>query len=765
MTVQQSEHPHMLPLQLTSFVGRDEDRVHARALLQRTRLLTLTGPGGSGKTRLALAIMEDVQPGFADGVVVSLAPITDPELVPSAIAEALRFALSRDRPPAKQLVDTFNDRGALLLLLDNFEQVSSAAPLVNELLAGCPRLTVLVTSRAPLRLSGEQVFPVPPLPMPDERDRLAVDEIMRYPAVTLFVMRAQALDPSFRVTDGNARGVVEVCRRLDGLPLAIELAAARVGVFSPRELADRIQQQLPVLARGPRDAPPRQQTIHDAIAWSYDLLTEDQQGLFACLSVFAGGWTLDAAESIAGDTTFDEVETLAALIDHSLINVSIHPDGSTRYGMLETIREFGMRRLAESGRDAETFARHAAYFTDLAERAERASNTPDQLIWLRRLATEIHNIRVALAWSLDHDPVVALRLAGALGMFWVTHGLMREGGDWLESSLARGAAAPPAIRAKALRRAGDLACWQGEYELAARRLEDTLSIYREIGDEAGIGITLFGLARTAQFSGNFEPALSLYEQTIQLQRKLGNWYAVAGATGNRGMMYSRHGDLERAQQQVETALQLSREHGYPIQVAIWARDLGELLLRLNGDRSRARSLIFEALQIDAESSPLRIPENLDVVALLALAEGQPDRAARLHGAAHRLRTLTGFPRSREECQDFEVDVAAIRSALGQDAFDAAWKAGGAMTVEEAIAEALREPDALQPETTGVMTHLTNREREVLRLIAEGFSDKEVAERLSISPYTAMRHVANILNKLGLPSRTAAATFAVRNGLI
>lgn len=764
MATQHSRRAHTLPSQLTSFVGREDEIARAKALLGGTRLLTLTGPGGSGKTRLALATASEEQGNFAEGVqFVSLAAVTDPTYVIPTITAGLGIRPAADRPSIDGLADALSDR-TRLLVLDNFEQVVSAAPLVTSLLSQCHGLKVIVTSRVALHVGGEQIMPVLPLALPETGHGFILAEVAQSPAVRLFAERASAVDLTFRITDNNAHAVAEVCRRVDGLPLAIELAAARVGVFSPRELADRMERRLPALAHGPRDAPRRQQTISNAIAWSYDLLDEEQRHLFESLSIFSGGWTLDAAEAIANEKNTDILESLAALIDHSLVQVSMQPDGSTRYGMLETIREFGRERLAQRG-EGNAFARHAAYFTNLAERADRAGNTPEQVIWLRRLATEIHNLRVALAWSLDHDPVVTLRLAGALGMFWMTQALMREGGDWIESALARGPSAPLSIRAKALRRAGDLACWQGEYRLAASKLEDALSIFREIGDEAGIGITLFGLARTAHFSGDFEPALSLYEQTIQLQEKLGNWYAVAGATGNRGMMYSRQGDLERGQRQVETALRLCREHDYPMQVAIWARDLGELFLRHNGDQSRARELIFEALQIDAESSPLRIPENLEVVALLALGERQPDRAARLHGAAHRLRTLTGFPRTWEECQDFEADVAAIRSALGPEAFDAAWKAGKAMTVEEAIAEALQQPDVLPPETTGVMNRLTTREREVLQLIVDGLSDKEVAEQLSISPYTVMRHVANILNKLGLPSRTAAATFAVRNGLI
>ncbi|MEX2314559.1 MAG: tetratricopeptide repeat protein, partial [Thermomicrobiales bacterium] len=491
----------------------------------------------------------------------------------------------------------------------------------------------------------------------------------------------------------------------------------------------------------------RQQTIHDTIVWSYDLLSEEQRGLFARLSVFAGGWTLDAAEAVAHGAGIDVLETLAALIDQSLVHQSVQPDDSTRYGMLETIREFGKDRLVEGGNAAATFARHAAYFTDLAERSESAMVTADQTIWLHRLTIETHNLRVALAWSVEDDPVLGLRLAGALGMFWQVNAHMREGEGWIESALARNASAPLPVKAKALRRVGDLACWQGKYEQAARWQAEALALYREIGDEGAIGRTLFGLARTAQFSGDFERAHSLYEQSTRLQEKLGNWYAVAGALGNRGTIYSLHGDPERAQQHIEEALRLSREHGFPVQVAIWARDLGELFLRHNGDRFSARRLIVEALRLDAESSPLRIPENLEVSALLALAERQPDRAARLRGAAHRLRKMTGFPMADDELHYYEDDIAAIRAALSREAFDAAWAAGEAMTIEEAIADALQESAATQSAATGALMSLSPREMDVLRLIVEGLSDKEVATQLSISPYTVSSHVQNILGKL------------------
>jgi non-specific serine/threonine protein kinase len=757
--------PHTLPPQLTSFIGREDEIAHARDLLPGTRLLTLTGPGGSGKTRLAIAIAEGVQDVFADGVVfVSLAPMTDPSLVSSSIAEAMRAALSPDRPPIDQLVDMFSTLN-VLLVLDNFEQVVAAAPLVSDLLVRCPLLTILVTSRVPLHLSAEQVFLVPPLALPNAGGRLVLAEVERNAAVALFVVRARAHDPMFRITDGNAAAVTDICRHLDGLPLAIELAAARIGFFSPRELAGRIERRLSALARGPLDAPRRQQTIRDAIAWSYDLLTVEQRVVFARLSVFAGGWTLDAAETVASEPGVDVVEMLAALNDQNLVYQTTKPDGTTRYGMLETIREYGLERLIERG-DEVAHARHAAYFTTIAERAVGSFDSSEHETWFRRFTTENHNFRAALAWSLDVDPVEALRLAGALESFWLTRGHLREGGDWLEAALARGADAPPAIRANALMGAGELACWQGDHEQSNHWLEQALDLYLQLGDDLGVRQSTFCLARTAHFQGEYDRADDLYQQVTPLHRMRGDWSGVTGATGNRGLVVALQGDLELATALVEEALRLCYEHGLSAQPAIWLTSLGELTLR-RGDVARARGLIREGMQRIAASLPGHVPNGLETSAALATAERDPERAARLYGAASRVRQRSGYATIASERASYEQALATVRSALGEERFADAWQDGASMSTDEAVAYALEEPaqpvEPVPPPSPHAI--LTPRESDVLRLIVEGASDREIAATLFISRYTVSRHVQNILNKLGLPSRTAAATYAVRNGLI
>jgi predicted ATPase/DNA-binding NarL/FixJ family response regulator len=764
MTVRPSDIPDTLPVQLTSFVGRNDEIAHARTLLGRTRLLTMTGAGGSGKTRLALATADQAQDGFRDGArFVSLATITDPAFVVPAIATELEIRLAGDRPEIDGLADAISD-SELLLILDNFEQVVTAAPFVSALLSRCLRLKVLVTSRIALHVSGEQIFPVLPLSLPDACHTTALHDIAASPAVILFVERVRSVDPSFSVTDDNAAAVIEVCRRVDGLPLAIELAAARMNMFSTQTLMERLHQRLPLLTGGARDAPVRQRTIRHTIDWSYDLLSPDEQRLFRIASVFAGGWTFEAIEAVAMNEGIDTLDGMTALVDHSLVFQSQQFDGSTRYGMLEMIREYGQDRLHDAGELPVARSRHADYVLARVERASEASITSEQSVWARRVIDDIDNIRAALRWSIETEPIDALRIASALRMFWVFNGFLREGRFWLESALARAMTSPTAIRSDALSVAGELACWMGDFGPSGEMLEESRRLFAEIGDEESLSYTIQSLARRAHFQGDFERADALYEEATGFHRKAGTWYAVAGATGNRGMMAMAQGDTERAAMLLAEALHLCREHEFAIQVAIWTRALGRLEV-IRGDRSLARELLVEAMQIDVELSRSRVPEGLEGFAALAMLEHRPERAVILYGAAHRLRTTTGFPIPFYQKASQEREIDSVRSALSEHAFEEGWRQGSAMSVDETVAFALEATIDTAARDIPPGPRLTPRETEVLLLIVEGASDREIAEALFISPHTAMRHVANILNKLGLHSRTAAATFAVRNGLI
>ncbi|HYI16983.1 MAG TPA: LuxR C-terminal-related transcriptional regulator [Thermomicrobiales bacterium] len=764
MTARPSDIPDTLPVQLTSFVGREAEIAQARSLLCRTRLLTLTGPGGSGKTRLALAIADKVRGEHADGVcIVLLAAVSDPAFVAPAIATALGIRPAADRPAIDALADAIGER-VLLLVMDNFEQIASAAPLVTNLLSRCHALKVVVTSRIGLHVGGEQILPVLPLALPVSGSAATLAEVADSPATRLFAERASAVNPTFRVTDDNAATVVEVCRRVDGLPLAIELAAARMGMFSPQTLVERLERRLPLLTGGARDAPIRQQTIHDTIAWSYDLLSPDEQRLFRLASVFAGGWTYDGIEAMASDSGVDILDGLTALVDHSLVSQLPQPDGSTRYGMLETIREYGQDRLNDAGELPAARSRHAEYVLTYVEQASQASITSEQSVWARRVIDDLDNIRAALRWTIETEPIEALRIASALRMFWVFNGLLREGRFWLDSALARATTSPTALRADALSVAGELACWMGDFGPSGEMLEESRRLFANIEDEDSLRYTIQSLARLAHFQGDFERADALYEEATSYHRQSGAWYAVAGATGNRGMMAMAQGDTEHATMLMNEALQMCREHEFVIQVAIWTRALGRLEI-VRKDRTRAREYLVESMQIDVELSRSRIPEGLEGFAALATIEHQPERAARLYGAAHRLRVTTGFPIAFYQKASLEREVAIARASLGDLAFDEGWRQGTAMSIDEAVAFALEVTTDAASRDNPSGPRLTPRETEVLRLIVEGASDKEIAEALYISSHTAMRHVSNILNKLGLPSRTAAATYAVRNGLI
>jgi len=767
MDTHRPEPTSNLPPQLTSFVGREDEIARARALLGGTRLLTLTGPGGSGKTRLALATADAERGRYPDGVFfVSLAAVSDPVFVVPTIATALSVRPSTERAGVDGLVDAVGNR-VLLLILDNFEQIVATSPLITDLLSQCHGLQVIVTSRVALHVRGEQLLPVLPFDMTATVGAATISDIVANPAVRLFEQRAAAIDPGFRITDANAAAVVEICRRVDGLPLAIELAAARMGMFSPKSLADRLQQRLPLLTGGARDAPLRQQTIRDAIAWSYDLLASDEQWLFRHASIFTGGWTYEAIDAMASGSDLDVLDALTALTDQSLVVQMQQLDGSTRYGMLETIREYGLHRLVDAGEASDAASRNAAYVLEFVERASSAAITSAQAVWARRVLDDIGNIRAALRWAMERDPVQALRIASALRMFWVFNGFLREGGDWLESALANAPTAPTAIRAEAFSVAGELACWLGDFGSSRELLEASQRLFGETGDEESLSYAIHSLARLAHFQGDFERADALYEQATNYHRRIGTWYAVAGATGNRGMMAMAQGDTEGAEALMNEALRLCRKHEFVIQVAIWTRALGKLAVG-RGDRARARALLVEAMRIDVDFSRSRIPEGLEGFAALASIGHEPDRAVRLYGAAHRLRTTTGFPIAFYQKVPYERDIASVRAALSEPAFEHEWRLGAAMTVDEAVAFALEEPSVSTGSDdtphTQIGPRLTPRETEVLRLIVDGASDREIAAALFISPYTAMRHVANILNKLDLPSRTAAATWAVRNGL-
>ncbi|MDQ4127773.1 MAG: tetratricopeptide repeat protein, partial [Actinomycetota bacterium] len=554
-----------LPTQPTPLVGRERELKEASDLLrkQEVSLLTLTGPGGTGKTRLGLQLAAELLDEFEDGAfLVALAPIVDPSFVASAIAEPLGVVESGDRPLEESLKDHLQGR-ELLLFLDNFEQVVEAAPFVGELLAACPTLKVLTTSRSVLRIYGEREFPVPPLQLPDPKRLPSLERLTEYEAVRLFIERARAAKPDFSVTDENAPAVAEICTRLDGLPLAIELAAARIKLLPAQAMLKRLGSRLKLLSGGgARDLPQRQRTLRGAIEWSHALLGEGDRVLFARLAVFAGGHSLEAVQAVCDardDLPVDVLEGVSSLLDKSLLRQEEGSEGEPRFVMLETIQEYARERLQESG-EAEEFKRlHARYFLTVAEEAEPELTGPGQLAWFERLESEQDNMRAALSWALDNEPETARRLAKALARFWEMRSYFSEGSRWLEAALRRSGHANPAARADALTEAGMFAWRQGEYEKAAALHEEALALHRELGDERGIGFALNSLGAQELEKGDYERAEQLFEEALSLSRELGDRRTVGYALRNLGEVARHRGEYGRAALLGMESLSLFRE--------------------------------------------------------------------------------------------------------------------------------------------------------------------------------------------------------------
>ncbi|MGE0545042.1 MAG: tetratricopeptide repeat protein [Dehalococcoidia bacterium] len=781
--------PCKLPRPPTSLIGREREREAVSGQLRRAevQLLTLTGAGGVGKTRLALAIAEDLLADCEDGVYfVDLAPIADPTLVPSAIAGALDIGETARRSLIESLVDHLRGR-SLLLVLDNFEQVLAAAPLLTDLLTACPKLKLLVTSRAALRLSGEHEFPVPPLQLPDPKRLPDLEALSQYEAVTLFIQRAQAARPDFQVTNASAPAVAELCARLDGLPLAIELAAARVKLLSPQALLARLGRRLTLLTGGGRDLPARQQTLRGTIAWSYNLLEPDECVLFARLAVFAGGCSLDAAEAVCDidqDLSLAVLDGLAVLVDQSLVRQAEGPEGEPRFAMLETIREYAAERLDVSGDTEAVRRRHAEYFMALAEQAASELVGPRQAAWLDRLEREHDNLRAALGWALERDQgELGLRLAAALWRFWELRGHLTEGQEWLERTLAHRPEAPTSARAKALNGAGNLAHKRGEFERAEAWYEEALSLWRELGDRRNVAVALHNLGVSALKRRDFERAEALHSESLAIARELGDQPTVAISINLWGVLARNRGDNERARACYEESLALFRALGDNANVALVLNNLARVERDLE-DWERAAALCAESLALFQELGDRQgLAWVLSNLAIMAQRRGAWEQSARLHGATESLREAVGssdvFNFSPIEQGARETAVAATRAQLGDAAFAAAIAAGRATPPEQVAAAALSslgttaaaEPPGAVPPVTAPRaparepSPLTRREREVAALVAQGQTDRQIAESLVIAEGTVGVHLTNIFTKLDLHSRAQLAVWAAEHGLL
>ena len=680
------ETPNNLPAELTSFVGREDEVNGATERLKGTRLLTLTGPGGTGKTRLALRIAASLLTKYSDGVFfVDLAPLSDPTLVGPTVAHSLGLSEEPQRPIIELLKEHLASRN-VLLLLDNFEHLLSGSEVVSELLAAAPRLTVLVTSRRTLNLYGEQEYAVPPLALPEPGAHADLARLSQNEAVALFVDRARAARPAFGLTLESAQAVAEICVRLDGLPLAIELAASRIRILGPTEILARLQDHLSVLASGSANVPIRQRTLRAAIDWSHQLLEPAEQMLFARLAIFAGGCTLEAAEAVCnpnGELGLETLEGVATLVDQSLLRQTAE-EVESRFGMLETIREYGRDRLEAAGSADQIGQRHLRYFRGLAQSGERHFVGTDQARWLDRFEREHDNVRVALRRAVDNQYAdEGLQLAAALWRFWYQRGYLREGRAWLQQLLGLQPAAALEVTAKAYEALGGLAYWladartaQGSYEAAAR-------LARESGDRAAEAAALYNLAFVPVMRRDLDAAVGLFNESLALAREVGRADLIAKNEHALGVALVQAGDVRAALPLLERAVAAFREQDDRHQL-VWA--VGEMALayHLVGHRQEAWTAYRETLSLVTEAKNLPgIAASLELLSAFESSEGSHGDAARMAGAAAALREETGVTGALMSSPQVDA-IEVAREEIGNRAVDVAIAEGAAMTLDEAI---------------------------------------------------------------------------------
>ncbi|HQY92332.1 tetratricopeptide repeat protein [Caldilinea sp.] len=813
-----------LPLPLSSFIGRQTEIESVHQLLcSGVRLVTLTGPGGVGKTRLALEFTAQNANAFVDGVFfVSLQALTEPEQVLEEVASVLRVRESGTRSLLEDLCDALADKHALLCI-DNWEHVLDAAPQLADLLAACRWLHVIATSREALRLQGEHEYPVHALSVPVRDEQHPLDAAQAE-AVKLFSARASAVKLGFEVNESNALVIGEICTLLDGLPLAIELVAALLRLFSPQALLARLQNSsgfvgrspvMQLLVGGSRDLPVRQQTLRAAIAWSYNLLDTKEQRLFRLLAIFAGGCELEAVEAVCGDLDTASrpiLDLLIALVDQNLLRAR-EVDGEPRFAMLRTIQEYAAEQLVGSGELHDVQQRHAQHYLDLVERGDAAGHGPHQAPWQARMERNHDNLRALLTWSLAQPEraSIAYRLGEALWRFWSHRGHWAEARQWLTRILALEGSVPSVLKAKVLRNAGIFATQQGDFDLAEQYFVRSLSVARSVEDKIATRNALNALGTNAYLKHDPATAIAHFQASLVLDRELGDQWGIAKRLNGIGNVLLKQRDFDSALAHVQQSLAKMRELGDAMEIAECLLTLGEIALGKDDDGeahpyltecrtlfndlqdpwgvaaanhglglialrrgklAQAQTLFADSLQgRKALGDKLGIAESLEAMACLAAAHSSLERAARLWGAATALRSAISASLMDSERFGFDPYVKAVRTRLRERQFDAAANAGAAMSLDQALRFAAEPPDAAEqsagrkPPRRAYPAGLSVREVEVLALVAQGLTDGEVAERLVLSIRTVNAHLTSIYNKLGVNSRVAATRFAIDEKLV
>ncbi len=749
--------PNNLPAELTTFVGREPQLSELRRLLRRSRLISLTGPGGAGKSRLALRLAAELLDRYPDGVwLVDLAALGDERLLEHTVASVCRIKEDPKRPILEVLADGLAGSRSLIILDGCEHLIDSCAEMTGSLLRSCPKLTALVTSREPLGVTGEVIWRTPSLTLPRPADRGHPELLLESEAIRLFVDRARLSRTNFELDSTGAASLVQICTRLEGIPLAIELAAGLTGMMTLKEILDRLRHRFRLLTGGSRTTLPRHQTLRQAVDWSYGLLTSTEQAVFARLGVFAGGFDLAAAEAVVQGTPIDldDVQpVLSRLVNKSLVVAEPTRPQTTRYRMLDTIREYALEKLQQVG-ESEWRRRHADHFADWSTGAAKQLGSKEQGTWLIRFDEELANIRLALEWSLSEQPNNALRLAAAMGSFWRMRSILHEGLEWLSRALEVETSSRE-LRASALVARARLSRWKGDYVTAGRDAAEAAVIARQLGlgRELAQAINMLGIL--ASHAEDLEGALEFFIESKKLAQEQHDLERLASSLNNIAIMESRLGRQEAALADVENALALTDQTGDRFLKANLLDTAGRINIRL-GNHATAQRCYAEALPISAEfQDPVHVTDCLEGMALLATTSSHASRVVVLVSAAEAIRAATGAERAAEWSAEVNAAVALAKGRLGAAAAEAAHHQGAAMSIKEAVRFALGVTGADRPDGIG---RLTQRELEVARLLQAGLTNAEVAGRLQISARTVDAHVEHIRNKLGLRTRSQIAVW-------